>query len=210
MNKLISRPLLGVLALLCSSPGFAATVVVTASVPNVINSTVPTAFYVDVSVTGFPLTGGTELGLTYDPTRVTYVSTVKVPGATTPTVQATPFDTVSWVLWSPANYDITAFSTDAAATGPNFDAFRVNFTAVVNANGPAYIAFQDLGNYYKGWFDAVGDPINGGAIPTYTYDGGAYTPYWVIVGTPVPPAAWLFGSALAALGWVRRKTRSQR
>ena len=55
---------------------------------------------------------------------------------------------------------------------------------------------------------------------------GTYSAFWLPVGAsldaneevemarfspavvPIPPAAWLFGSALAILGWVRRRTSS--
>ena len=49
----------------------------------------------------------------------------------------------------------------------------------------------DFGTVVLG--DSLGDPLSASLVNT------------VLVSVPVPAAAWLFGSALGLLGWVRRR-----
>ena len=41
----------------------------------------------------------------------------------------------------------------------------------------------------------------------FIIDGAAGGYVYTITVVPVPAAAWLFGSALALLGWLKRRTR---
>ena len=75
----------------------------------------------------------------------------------------------------------------------------------------------DVGRYNFAWSwfpeDMQGDPIgtvsvlgiNNGVSFNGTNPESFDTNYFVATAVPIPAAVWLFGSALAGLGWMRRK-----
>jgi hypothetical protein len=69
--------------------------------------------------------------------------------------------------------------------------------------GPTYGS-----KYYMGTIDLSTGLGEVDYLKVVTEDGGSYTPgvdLAYLTAVPVPGAVWLFGSALAGLGWLRRK-----
>jgi hypothetical protein len=102
------------------------------------------------------------------------------------------------------------FTTDNPEQYPN-GTFSVS--AVV-AGGTIVTDTQVFGSYdlagYN-WDDYLaGGIFNGVTSLNITYSGlsggGFYFDDVVVTAVPIPAALWLFGSALAGLGWFRRKT----
>ena len=182
--KPISKPIVGVLALLCSSVSLAATVSV---VPSNANPTPASTFSVTVSgVFGATTTAGATLGLTWNTAVVAVTSVVLATGSPFPTiVAASPFNLVT----------VLGPLTGAQPSG-NFDAFVVNFNAI--APGAANIVLvDDQGDFC--WTVAVCSAC----VPT------TYTQANVTVGAvPVPAAAWLLAPAVLAAGRFSRRRKA--
>ena len=200
MKKLISKQFVGILALLCSSAGMAATVNVTSSVANLVP--VSTPFTVTISVVGMTANVGPSLGLSFDSTKVSYVSAA-LPSTGPHSVGA------FLVLFPSVGTPTDIFVTPSGSPSGNYDAFKINFMAI--APGPALIKIIDdcdtnsagypgtcSGNETRAFFDDV----NFLGIPA------AYNQVNVIVGpVPVPAAAWLLLSALGSIAGLKRLRR---
>jgi hypothetical protein len=198
MSKSIFKRSFVVLGLLCSATGFAATVTL---VPSTTAVYFPgESFYVDVFGSGFPDTVGATLHLTFS-SAVSIATPTTTAGIVIPA--GSPF-TGGIVAPSPfLSGNILSVLAPTVGTLPtgNFGgnpAFRINFVATVTcvvAPCPANIQLVDDQADFS-WTDATTFQ----AIPvTYTQ---ANVNVYV---EPVPAAAFLFPSALAALGWLRRK-----
>ena len=104
--------------------------------------------------------------------------------------------------------------------GDNSTANGAGVEATDDASYAANLALYSLAqNSWKAhWFLSPFDPTVDGQYEFYlkTFDGAtelASTNMSIIVGAgvvPIPAAAWLFGSALGLLGWVRRRTNLPR
>ena len=184
MNKLISKQLIGALALLCSSVSMAATINVVASNtdPNVGQT-----FSVTVSGVAFPETAGATLGLTWDATKVTVTSVVLATGSPFPTIVAA----------SPFNIVTVLGPLSGTQPSGNFAAFTVNFTAI--AAGLANISVNDDQSDFC-WTDAQ----TSACVPA-NYNQASVTVHAPVV--PVPAAAWLLLSGLGSLVGVKRLRR---
>jgi len=196
MNTFISRKVIGVLALLCSTASMAASVSV---VPSDANPAVATGFSVTVHADAMPANVGPSLGLSFDTSKVSFVSAA--PAA------AGPFSTVGGGFLTVVNpggtYPIELYATPAGSPSGSFDVFVINFQAI--APGLANIqilentpALGDLATF--AWFDDVNFlPIQ----------GIVYNQADVCVGgqcgvVPVPAGLWLLVSGLGSLVGVRR------
>lgn len=115
------------------------------------------------------------------------------------TISGSVYHNVTGDVWS-VTYDLTGLVSDgnggwAATSGTGF-LDTIALTSAVNGDGHAFIFANDghrldggTGWVGRGWFEGEG------------------TNDFLVTGTlvPVPAALWLFGSALAGLGWLRRK-----
>ena len=181
---------LGLLALLGSSAGMAASLIITASTltPNINdNFTMTITGNAENTFTG-------TMGLAFDATKVQYISGAALAPFTVYTKN------------SPANANPTVFDIEAPATqnqgGAYYNVAVLTFKAI--GNGLANIVIDDDGGTFTGWFDA----------DTFDYIPATYTQADVCVGggcnvVPVPAAAWLFVSALGGLAGLRRRTTTQ-
>ncbi|MDP2323616.1 MAG: choice-of-anchor D domain-containing protein, partial [Gammaproteobacteria bacterium] len=174
MKKSISGQCLGVLALLCSSVGFAATVTVTASTLNPLPGS---TFSVLVSGTDFPNTAAADLNLTFD-SAVVSVDTptlsngiVLAPGSpfTNGVIADNPF------VSGNAN-GIQVLAGFVITPSGTFDAILINFT--VNAGALAGALANIVVSDRDGWTNA--DTFE--QIPV-TYNN----PNVVVGGVVVPP-----------------------
>ena len=204
MKKLITRQTFGVLALLCSSAGLAATVNVT---PSNATPLVGASFSVTISGVSFPANVGPSLGLSFDATKVSYVSTV-LPASGPFSSGGGAFLTLVPNVGTPTDI----FVTPPGSPSGNFDAFIINFLAV--APGAANIRIIDdcdtnSPNYAttcspsapRGWPDDVNFELISSA-----YNQASVTVTAPVV--PVPAAAWLLISALGSMVGVKRLRRS--
>jgi len=174
---------LGVLALLGSSAGMAATVTITPSAALV---TPGQAFSLTLSG-DVPNTFAATMALSFDATRVAYVSGSALA----------PWNV--FVKNSPVTANPTVFDVETpSATAANPAVYNIavlNFVALANAPGGSVgIVINDDGGNVSGWFDA--DTADW--IPV-TYNQAS------VQVVPVPAAAWLFVSALAGLATLKRR-----
>jgi len=76
----------------------------------------------------------------------------------------------------------------------------------VNASLGSFYPHDDVLTYS---FDSTWDDLNSVEIEVYNWSGslgaGMFFDNIVVSTVPIPAAVWLFGSALAGLGWMRRK-----
>jgi hypothetical protein len=131
MTTRFSRTILGLLALLCSSVGWAAVV---NAVPSNANPNVGDTFSVTVSGVNFPQTLGATLRLTFNIAVVSVSGVELAPGSPfTGGLTATlPFNSGdSIVLLGPL--------TETLPSG-NFDAFRINFKVLAPGNADIALA----------------------------------------------------------------------
>ena len=206
MKKFISKQSLAVVALLCSSTGFAATVTLTPSnaAPNVGDT-----FFIDVFGSGFPDVVGATLRLTFS-SNVAVRTPVLTNGITVPA--GSPFVggsttncPTAYLSGNACNFSVLGptVSPPPLPTG-NFGgapAFRIGFLAL--AAGPADIVLvDDQGDF--SWTDAT----TFAAVPLSQSD---YTQANVVVQgavVPAPAAAWLLGTGVIALAG--RRLRRQK
>jgi|JI102314A1RNA_FD_contig_91_1223967_length_879_multi_2_in_0_out_0_2 hypothetical protein len=184
-TSLITKTL-GVLALLGSSAGMAATVTITPSngpggSPGIYN--VGDTFTLTITA-NVPNTFAATMGLSFDATKVAYVSGVALA----------PWNV--FVKNSPVTANPTVFDVETpSATAANpavYNVAQLTFQAI--AKGAANIVINDDGGDNTGWFDAT----------TADYIPNTYTQANVQV-IPVPAAAWLFVSALGGLATLKRR-----
>jgi len=194
VKKLISRQGLAVLALLFSSTGFGATVLVTSSDPN---PTVGTSFTLNVHGDGFPDTVGATLKLFFDDTKVAVKTPTTTAGILIPV--GSPF-TGGIVAPSPfLSGNILSVLAPTVGTLPtgSFDAFTISFTAL--AAGAANIVLTDDQGDFS-WTDAT----------TFLAIPVTYTQANVVVQgavVPAPAAVWLLGTGVVALAGRRLRRR---
>lgn len=218
MKKPTARNSIGALALLFSSAGMAATV--TVSTPG--SAGLGSTFLVTIRGAGFTADAnpsldqtsiGATLGITYS-SGLSYVGPLgncpPCTGAPAGTgLPATgPFSAGGGGSYTPhlttgvlTSFDIT---TAVGASG-SFDAVILAFKVISGRYIPPYAYFEtitliDNQNTFA-WFQ-YNDPY--GAIPV-TYNQGFVCPFAEPCVTPLPAAVWLLGSALALLGWLKRK-----
>ncbi len=185
-TSIITRTL-GVLALLGSSAGMAATVTIT---PSTLNPIVGQSFTVTVSA-NVPNTFAATMGLSFNSATVAYVSGAALA----------PWNV--FVKNSPVTANPTVFDVETpSATGANPAVYNVailTFNAI--AAGAANIVINDDGGTFTGWFDA----------DTAEYIPNTYTNANIVVQNPapvpVPAAAWLFVSAIGGLATLRRRAQ---
>ena len=191
MNKLISKQVIGALALLCSSVSMAATINVV-STNN--NPNVGQTFSVTVSGAGFPETAGATLQLSWNTAAVSVTSVVLATGSPFPTIVAA----------SPFNLVTVLGPLSGTQPSGSFNAFTVNFTAIGTGGGnpptaPANILLtDDQGDFC--WTDA-----NTNACVPVQYTQANVTVHAPVV--PVPAAAWLLMSGLGSLVGIKRLRR---
>ena len=172
MKSQVSKLFLVVLALLCASGTFAATVTIT---PSTANPTIGTQFTLTVSGAGFPDTVGATLKLNFDPAVVQVLSPpgtagiVLAPGSPfTGGISyngSTPFAPLN-------NFSVLSPTVGTLPTG-SFDAFQIIFTAI--AAGNANIVLVDDQADFS-WTDAT----------TFLAIPVTYTQANVAVGTFAP------------------------
>ena len=192
MNMSIKRQIIGAVALLCSSAGMAASVTV---VPSTTIATVGSSFSITVHGDNFPTTSGATLQLFFNPNvQVTGIGLAPgspFTGGTVPTIPPDPNTFTSGSLISVLGPLVGTLPSGS------FDAFQVTFQAT--APGAAGIVLTDDQSDFC-W----SDPVTFGCIPDVTYtQANVAAPL-----LPVPTAAWLLGSALGVLGWMKRRKLS--
>lgn len=111
---------------------------------------------------------------------------------------------------------VEAFWTNLAAAGIASTAINT----VLNAEGPSTLVNNDVADFYTVVVASTGGTVlNSKASSLVGYWGchwencgydffpppASIRTSWSLAAVPVPPALWLFGSALAGLGWLRRK-----
>ena len=198
MKKFISKQSLAVVALLCSSTGFAATVTVT---PSNAAPTVGQTFSLDVFGADFPNTVGPTLKLFFS-SSVELVTPVLTGGIVIPA--GSPF-TGGVAIAPPADpftsgriFSVLAPTVGTLPTGSfgGFAAFRINFRAI--APGAANIVISDDGGDFV-WSDEFSLPI----VTTYTQANNV-----TVSEIPAPAAVWLLGTGVIALAG--RRLRRQK
>lgn len=119
------------------------------------------------------------------------------------TISGTIYRNDTGDIWS-VNYDLTGLVSDGnggwTATGGtgsmNDGGTPVNLTGEQDGSGYAFIFAND-------GYRLDGDPGTGWVGRGWLAAGG--TDDWLVTAViPIPAAVWLFGSALAGLGWMRR------
>jgi hypothetical protein len=190
MRTSIMTTALGLLALLGSSAGMAATVYMSASLTN--DPATSTAslivnpgqtFYVFIRA-DVPNTFAATPGLAFNRSVVSYVTGAGLA----------PWIFIRAVPLSASSFDVERPSATGANPGV-YDVAVLRFSAF--AGGAANIVINDDGGNTTGWYDATTAEY----IPTSYINAN-------IVVTPIPPAVWLFGSALGVMGVMRRKLAS--
>ena len=195
MKKLVSKPLIGALALLASSAGMAASVTV---VPSATNVAVGGSFTVVVHGDAFPEVAGATLGLTFN-SNVSVTAIGLAPGSpftggTTPTCNPSPGPACSFS--SGSLISVIGPLVGQLPSG-SFDAYQVTFLA--NAEGPAGITIVDDQSDFC-WSDSQ----TFACVPDVQY-----TQANVTVGVvPVPAAAWLLLSGLGSIVGIKRLRRA--
>ena len=194
VNKSIIKKTIGVLALLGSSVGYAATVTIT---PSVLIANPGTQFSVLVSGTGFPNTSAADLNLTFNAQAVKVLTPTLTAGIVL--AAGSPF-TNGVIADSPflsgnAN-GIQVLAGFATTPNGSFDVIRINFEVLANPTGPnPELPLADIQITSRdGWTDADTFEV----IPV-NYIQSAN------VVVPVPAAAWLFASAVGGLAALRRR-----
>lgn len=181
---------LGVLALLGSSAGMAATVTITASTLTPIAGS---TFTLDVTA-DVPNTFAATMGLSFDATKVAFVSGAAL-------APWNVFTKNSPTTANPTVFDVETPSATAANPGV-YNVARLTFQALANATtGAANIVINDDGGNATGWFDA----------DTAEYIPNSYTQANVVVqgaAVPAPAAVWLLGTGVAALGFRAARKRA--
>jgi hypothetical protein len=141
---------------------------------------------VTVQGSGFDnLTDGGDFTLSWDAAVLQYVGTAV----------AAPFDTIATIETDVASGTLNrvdVFKSTTGSAGPGFDAATITFNVI---GAPGSSSALDLGESLVGWFEP-------GGTTEYTV---TYTDATINV-IPLPAAAWLFGSALGLLGWMRSKS----
>lgn len=195
-TSLITKSL-GVLALLGSSAGMAATVTITPSIgpggsPGIYN--VGDTFTLTISG-DVPNTFAGTMALAFDATKVALVDSDNVTAGLQQGVPLSPWNV--FTKNSAASVNPTVFDVEAptGAIGANpgvYNIARLTFQAL--AKGSANILINDDGGSVSGFFDA---------------DTAEYIPVSYVQANvqiiPVPAAAWLFVSALGGLATLKRR-----
>jgi len=188
MKKFISRQFIGVLALLFSSAGMAASIIVTPSTANPIEGD---PFSVTVSGVDFPSTAGATLRLSWNPT-VNVTSIVLAAGSPfTGGIVAGPFPTTS-----PTLVTVLGPLVGTLPSG-NFDAFTINFDALTPGDA-GIVLFDDGADLC--WTDAV----TFGCVTPANYTQASVN----VNPVPAPAAAWLIAPAMLAAGRFSRRRKA--
>jgi hypothetical protein len=180
---------LGVLALLGSSAGMAATVTITPSSAIV----APGDTFTMTITANVPNTFAATMALAFDATRVAYVSGVAL----------SPWNV--FTKNSPVTANPTVFDLETpAATAANpsvYDVARLTFTVLAGAQtGSAGIVINDDGGNATGWFDA----------DTADYIPNSYTQGNVQVQAAVVPAPATLGLLATGLAGLALRARRKR
>jgi hypothetical protein len=144
-----------------------------------------------------------EVGASWDETVLDYVSTA---------IFSDPWDTNAFDDSSNASgiLDWIFVAKSVGGAGPGFNVATMTF-GVIGSSGSSTTVQLDNGAFGTGWWDPfpfvpfqpVNVPVSYGSINVQVVP----VPNSQVV--PVPPAVWLFGSALALLGWMRRNKASK-
>jgi len=190
----MSKQILGVVALLASSVGSAATLNVTSSnyTPD---SSVNEVFTVTLSAVDINNVGGITMLMTWDSTKASLQS------ASLPAFGDGPLaiGTGTFLIVTPggANSPQTLDILPAAAASGNYNVAVLTFQAL--AAGPMNLQLSDDGGFLQGWFDFDTADV----IPVqYSNADIQIGPAPVV---PVPAAAWLLISALGSMVALKRR-----
>jgi hypothetical protein len=191
LSKSIAEECLGILVLLCSPVGFAYTVTVTPSVAGPVP--LGASFSVTVSSADMPTTVGAGLAVTWNPAVISI-------GAATPISPNFNFAGFYQSPYFSGEGGVVVISTSALGVAGPFNAVTLNLTAIGYGDAGLTIAgdepYDPNGEY--GWNDVN---FNFALIPGIQYNQANI----IVMPIPVPPAVWLFGSALGLIGAMRRK-----
>jgi uncharacterized membrane protein len=99
-------------------------------------------------------------------------------------------------------YGTTAVGEEAMIWNPTLGGMNRLFNVLV-AQGATGLTGWRLSR-------ATGISDDGSVIVGYGLNALGQTEAWMVTGfvVPLPPAVWLFGSALGVMGWMRRKPRN--
>ena len=193
MKTSIIASSLGVLALLGSSVGSAATVTVTS---DKLNPLVGETFILTVSATDFVNIGGGTVAWSWDTSKATIQHLLTNTACTACLPLSGPLSTAGNIIQlRPANWDVLP---NAPPLAGNFDIARFSFVA--DAPGALNFVLSDDGGVSTGWFD------NDTAEPTATSYAAAVNVQ--VSEIPAPAAVWLLGTGIAGLV-VHRVRRSR-
>jgi len=189
----MSKQLIGVLALLVSSAGYAATVTVTPSTLTP-NSAVNEVFTVSVAVANVANVGGITMAMSWDSTKASLTSSSLPAFGTGPLAIGTGTFLIVNGAGNSRTIDILP---GAPPVNGNFDLAVFTFTAL--AAGAMNLVINDDGGIFTGWFDNDTAEV----IPVdYTQANVQIGPAPVV---PVPAAAWLLISALGSMVALKRR-----
>jgi hypothetical protein len=195
MNRFISSQLIGVVALLASSAGMAASVTV---VPSATTVAPGATFTVTVHGDAFPTVAGATLQLNFNP-NVSVTSIDLAPGSTftggtVPSGAQAPGAFTSGSLISVLGPLVGTLPSGT------FDAFTVTFLAGAQAGAAGINLFDDQSDIC--WSDAA----TFGCVAGVTYTQANVTIQAPVV--PVPAAAWLLLSGLGSMAGLKRLRRA--
>jgi len=105
--------------------------------------------------------------------------------------------------------DLCNLSPDCIGTAYSLDVFIQAEDALGNVIADMTVLHSEgLGwrtvTFDSAWTDIATVKVSGSLQTSFTTESGGYDNI-VVTAVPVPAAAWLFGSALAGLGWFRRR-----
>ena len=112
-------------------------------------------------------------------------------------------------VYSSSNYVFALNSMDVAGLGSTLPAYDFIITGFVAGGGTVSLSALDVSALQTLSFDSSWSSLESFRIEIDNTNGNnafaSFIDNVVVTAVPVPAAIWLFGSALAGLGWLRRK-----